>query len=100
MQKKSALWLILTLSTLLSLLAACGTNTTVSNSTTTVAPTVPPGENIYVLDGYNLIGSASHRQQIVSIHPANANPTKSVVLHGSHIEVNIMKQIIAICLLL
>jgi len=80
MQKKSALWLILTLSTLLSLLAACGTNTTVSNSTTTLAPTVPPGENIYVLDGYNSTGGASYEQQIVGFHPTNPNPTQFISL--------------------
>jgi hypothetical protein len=80
MQKKSALWLILTLSTLLSLLAACGTSTTVSNSKTTLAPTVLPGENIYVLDGYNSIGGASYGQQIVAFHPASANPSQFISL--------------------
>src|SRR2546423_15507738 len=80
MQKKSALWLILTLSTLLPLLATCGTSTPVSNSTTTLAPTVPPGENIYVLDGYNSTGGASYEQQIVAFHPANPNPSQLISL--------------------
>ncbi len=80
MQKKSALWLMVTLSALLTLLAACGTNTTTTGKTTTIAATVPPGENIYVLDGYNPLGSVPNGQQIVAIHPSSANPTRSISL--------------------
>ncbi len=42
--------LTLLLSLLLTLCAACGTSFPSSN--TTIVPTVPAGENIYVLDGY------------------------------------------------
>lgn len=80
MRKKSALWLIGTLSALLTLLAACGTSATTSNTTTSVAPSVPPGENIYVLDGYSPVGGPSYGQQIVAFHPASANPTTFVSL--------------------
>jgi hypothetical protein len=80
MQKKSALWLVVTLSALLTLLAACGTNTTTTGKTTTIATTVPPGENIYVLDGYTPQGSVPYGQKIVAIHPSSANPTSSISL--------------------
>ena len=80
MRKKSTLWLFGTLSALLTLLAACGTSTTTSNTTTSVAPTVPPGENIYVLDGYSPVGGTSYGQQIVAFHPASAKPTEFVSL--------------------
>ncbi len=80
MQKKSALWLIVTLSTLLSLLAACGTNTTTNSTTTTVAPTIPPGENLYILDGYTPLGGASYAQQIMAVNPASANPSSLLSL--------------------
>jgi len=83
MQKKSILWLMVTLSALLTLAAACGTNTITSNKATTVATKatrVPPGENIYVLDGYAPLGSASYGQQIVAFHPASANPGSFVSL--------------------
>src|SRR5438128_9401422 len=83
MQKKSILWLMVTLSALLTLAAACGTNTITSNKATTVATKatrVPPGENIYVLDGYTPLGSASYAQQIVAVHPASANPSSLLSL--------------------
>ena len=80
MQKKPALWLMLTLSTLLSLLAACDTHITASNTRTTVAPTVPPGENIYVLDGYTPMGGAPNGQQIVAFHPSGFNPAPFISL--------------------
>jgi hypothetical protein len=83
MQKKTTLWLMVTLSVLLTLLAACrsvSTNTTTTSKTSTVATTVPPGENIYVLDGYTPSGSIPNGQQIVAIHPASANPASSFSL--------------------
>ncbi|HEY6407937.1 MAG TPA: hypothetical protein VIY29_10765, partial [Ktedonobacteraceae bacterium] len=80
MQKKSTLWLMVTLSALLMLLAACGTNTATSNPAIRVATNVPPGENIYVLDGYIPQGAASYGQQIVAFHPASANPDSLVSL--------------------
>ncbi len=84
MQKKSALWLLVTLSAILTLLTACrsvsANTTTTSHTTSTVATTVPPGENIYVLDGYTPLGSIPNGQQIVAIHPASANPASSISL--------------------
>src|SRR5437667_8139193 len=78
MQKKSALWLTLMLSVLLSLVTACGSNTPISKST--AVPTVPPGENIYVLDGYTPLGSLGTGRQIVAFHPGSANPATLVSL--------------------
>src|SRR5947209_10146989 len=75
MQKKLALWLTLMLSVLLSLVTACGSNTPISKSTA-----VPPGENIYVLDGYTPLGSLGTGQQIVAFHPGSANPATLVSL--------------------
>src|SRR5437588_5175228 len=72
MQKKSIFWLPLILSVLVSLVAACGSNTPGGNSSTVA--TVPPGENIYVLDGYTPQGATSSGQRIVVFHPASANP--------------------------
>src|SRR2546421_7814385 len=80
MRKKSALWRIGALSALLTLLAACGTGATTSNTTTPVAPNIPSGENIYVLDGYSPVGGTPSGQQIVAFHPASANPAKFVSL--------------------
>src|SRR6266567_9155797 len=96
MQKRSLFWLTLTLSALLTLIAACGTGTSTSNPTTvqnapsnaahpvatTMHPvaTVPAGENLYVLDGYTPSGSSSTKQQIVAFHPGSVNPVPLVTL--------------------
>ncbi|GAC1617745.1 MAG: hypothetical protein NVS4B7_10060 [Ktedonobacteraceae bacterium] len=78
MQKKSALWLMLILSALLAIVTACGSNMPLSTSSATA--TVPAAENIYVLDGYTPLGSASTGQQIVAFHPGSANPRTIVSL--------------------
>jgi hypothetical protein len=89
MQKRYLFWLTLTLSALLTLIAACGTGTSTSNPTTVQnAPskaahpvaTVPAGENLYVLDGYTPSGSSSTKQQIVAFHPGSTNPVTLVTL--------------------
>src|SRR6266516_48314 len=80
MQKKPALWFTLLLSALLILLTACGSNTPLNTSSVNVTATVPPSENIYVLDGYTPLGSASTGQQIVAFHPGSVNPKTLVSL--------------------
>jgi len=82
MRKKSTLGLMLLLSALLTFMAACGTNSTTSSTSTPHAPqaTVPTGENIYVLDGYTALGSTGVGQHIVAFHPGGANPTALVSL--------------------
>src|SRR5437868_6035363 len=86
MQKKSALWLTLMLSVLLALVTACGSNTPISKST--AVPTVPSGENIYVLDGYTPLGSLGTGQQIVAFHPGSANPATLVSLPAGLTSLN------------
>src|SRR5713226_9517897 len=82
MRKKSTLGLMLLLSALLTFVAACGTNSTTSSTSTTLAPqaTVPTAENIYVLDGYSPLGSTGVGQHIIAFHPGGANPTALVSL--------------------
>ena len=71
-------WLTLLLSLLLTLCAACGTDFPSSN--TTIVPTVPAGENIYVLDGYGAQANTYTSQHIVALHPGSAHPTAFVSL--------------------
>jgi len=78
MQKKPALGLTLLLGVLLVLVTACGSNTPFSSTSATA--TVPPGENIYVLDGYTQLGNTGTGQHIVAFHPGNANATALVSL--------------------
>ena len=79
MQKKLTRWPLLLLCMFLAFVAtACGTNTPFSN--TTAVPTVPPGENIYVLDGYSPQGSTDTGRHIVAFHPGSANPTAFISL--------------------
>ncbi|MDQ6660153.1 MAG: hypothetical protein M3Z24_04220 [Chloroflexota bacterium] len=81
MQKRYARWFTLFLSLLLPLIAACGTNTlTNSNTSLHKVPTVPPGENIYVLDGYNSSGNASPAQHIIALHPEQNTLSKNHML--------------------
>src|SRR6266699_6582009 len=86
MQKRSVIWLTLTLSVLFTLIIACGPTTPTPNPTTSTgvihhAPTVPAGENLYVLDGYTPLGANSvGGQQIVAFHPGSANPATLVTL--------------------
>ncbi len=103
MQKRSVIWLTLPLSVLLTLIIACGPTPPRPNPTTStgvmerslrsayqfLAPTnvthpvatVPPGENLYVLDGYTPLGANStDGQQIVAFHPGSANPATLVTL--------------------
>src|SRR5216684_6856472 len=103
MQKRSVICLTLPLSVLLTLIIACGPTTPRPNPTTStgvmerslrsayqfLAPTnvthpvatVPPGENLYVLDGYTPLGANStDGQQIVAFHPGSANPATLVTL--------------------
>lgn len=79
MRKSSTRWPLLLLCVFLAFAAvACGTNTPFSN--TTAVPTVPPGENIYVLDGYSLQGNSDIGRHIVAFHPGSANPTALISL--------------------
>src|ERR1700716_4261827 len=80
MRKKSTLGLMLLLSALLTFMAACGTNSTISKTTLAPQATVPTGENIYVLDGYTPQGSTGIGQHIVAFHPGSANPAALVSL--------------------
>jgi glutamine cyclotransferase len=67
---------------LLPLVAACGadfssTGTPANTSTNTSQPAkraLPPGENIYVLDGYTPQGVANANQRIVIFHPGDTQP--------------------------
>lgn len=78
MQKKFTFWFSLLLSMFALLLSACGSSTSSGTSSPGVTATVPPGENVYVLDGYTPTGSASIAQQIVAFHPQGSHP-KTVV---------------------
>src|SRR5215471_19532248 len=103
MQKRSVIWLTLTLSVLLTLIIACEPATPRPNPTTStgvmerslrsafhiLAPTnvthpvatVPAGENLYVLDGYTPLGANSTGgKQIVAFHPGSANPATRIIL--------------------
>src|SRR5207302_11144503 len=81
MRKKRLLWLALIVCVLVPLMAACGTNlsTSTSNLAAPVA-TVPPGESLYVLDGYTPTGGSSGAQHIVAFHPNSASSTAQVTL--------------------
>jgi DNA-binding beta-propeller fold protein YncE len=79
MQKKPRLWLAVLLSAFLPLMAACGASSITSPQVTT-QPTIPAGEHIYVLDGYQALGSNKSKQQIVAFHPGDANPTAFMTL--------------------
>ncbi len=80
MQKKSTLWYTLLLSVFVVLLSACGSNTSLNTSSTQPTATVPPGESIYVLDGYTPLGSTNTSQQIVAFHPDGNHPKMMVSL--------------------
>ncbi len=83
MTKKSSVWLTVMLCMLLPLVAACGagtpaTGTPASTSTSTGQPAkiaLPPGENIYVLDGYTAQGVTNANQRIIVFHPGDVQPT-------------------------
>jgi len=79
MPKKSTSWLIVMLSMLLPLVAACGTGASTGTSLSGMV-TVPHGENLYVLDGYSPLGTNSSGQQIVAFHPGSANPAALLTL--------------------
>lgn len=79
MSKKPTSWLIVMLSMLLPLVAACGTAASTGASPSIVA-TVPHGENLYVLDGYTPMGTNGNSQQIVAFHPGSSKPTALVTL--------------------
>ncbi len=79
MSKKPTSWLIVMLSMLLPLVAACGTSASTGTSPSIVA-TVPHGENLYVLDGYTPMGTNGNSQQIVAFHPGSSKPTALVTL--------------------
>lgn len=79
MLKKSTFWLTLMLSMLLPLVAACGPNTSPVTTSPGVS-TLPPGENVYVLDGYAPQDTAGTAQHIVAFHPGSSNPTSLISL--------------------
>ena len=79
MLKKSTFWLILMLSMLLPLITACGPNTSPVTTSSAVS-TLPPGENVYVLDGYAPQSTAGTSQHIVAFHSGSANPTSLISL--------------------
>jgi hypothetical protein len=79
MLKKSTFWLTLMLSMLLPLVAACGSNSSPGSTPASVS-TLPPGENVYVLDGYAPQGAGGTAQRIVAFHPGSANPTSLITL--------------------
>ncbi len=76
MPKKSLIWLAVILSLVLSLVAACGLDTTSSNKAQ--GTTLPSGEHLYVLDGYvpgnpgNTDNTGQSGQHIVVFHPGNS----------------------------
>ena len=82
MPKKTTFWLTMMLSMLLSLLVACGTgsSTGTAPSSRTSATKLPPGENLYVLDGYTSTGTTSTAQQIIAFHPGSPSPNKLLTL--------------------
>jgi WD40 repeat protein len=70
MSKKSLIWLAVILSIVLSLVIACGTDT----STNSVqGPVLPLGEHLYVLDGYAPGTTGQSGQRIVVFHPGNSS---------------------------
>ena len=81
MTKKSSLWLTVMLCMLLPLVAACGGGslaTGTKTGTNTGQPAkiaLPPGENMYVLDGYAPQGVTNADQRIVVFHPGDVQPT-------------------------
>ena len=82
MPKKTTFWLTVMLSMLLSLLVACGpgSSTGTAPSNRTSAPKPPPGENLYVLDGYTSAGTTGTAQQIITVHPGGPGPKKLLTL--------------------
>jgi hypothetical protein len=74
MQTKPRSWLFLLTGILLIILTSCGADSQTKTTTSihssfknsTPAATVPPGENLYVLDG-----SGSNEQRIVAFHPTS-----------------------------
>src|SRR5260370_18166342 len=82
MPKKTTFWLTMMLSMLLSLLVACGPgpSTGTAPSSHTSATELPPGENLYVLDGYSSPGTTSTAQQIIAFHPGSPSPHKLLTL--------------------
>lgn len=67
MRKKGFTWLIIILSLMLPLVAACSAH---GASSTTPKAKASPGEVLYVLDGYNAGSAApSASQRIVAFHP-------------------------------
>jgi DNA-binding beta-propeller fold protein YncE len=82
MPKKTTFWLTMMLSMLLSLLIACGPgpSTGTAPSSRTSATKLPPGENLYVLDGYTSAGTTSTAQQIIVFHPGSPSPNKLLTL--------------------
>jgi DNA-binding beta-propeller fold protein YncE len=87
MLKKSTFWLTLMLSTLLPLVAACGSNSSPGTTPASVS-TLPPGENVYVLDGYAPQGIARTAQHIVAFHPGSENPTSLITLPAGLTSMN------------
>lgn len=78
MTKKSSVWLTVILCILLPLVAACGMGTPSTSTGTSASQqakiVLPPGENIYVLDGYAPQGTTNANQRIVVFHPGDAQP--------------------------
>jgi DNA-binding beta-propeller fold protein YncE len=79
MLKKSTFWLTLMLGMLLPLVTACGSKTSPVTTSPGVS-TLPPGENVYVLDGYAPQGIAGTSQHILAFHPGSTNPTSLISL--------------------
>src|SRR5260370_10726218 len=82
MEKEAEFWLKMMLNMLISLLVACGPgpSTGTAPSSRTSATKLPPGENLYVLDGYTSPGTTSTAQQIIAFHPGSPSPNKLLTL--------------------
>lgn len=81
MQKKKFYWAIGMpgiLSIVLLLVTACGP--TISTSTVSTSSTVPPGEKVYVLDGYT--PSAPQSAHIIGFHPGESGASPVMLPAG------------------
>src|SRR5260370_7921866 len=82
MEKEAEFWLKMMLNMLISVLVDCGPchATGIGRWRRTSASKLPPGENLYVLDGYTSPGTTSTAQQIIAFHPGSPSPNKLLTL--------------------